>query len=91
MTKDEILALEYAAPYRNRPDLWNVLVVPSEDFQAFLAVALGGGVYDWFCADVLALDLERFGRASFHGVVAKAFNAWTVAVWMRPIDLEAAP
>lgn len=36
----------------------------------------------------LMLDLERFGRASFHGVTAKAFNTWTVAVWMRPIDLE---
>ena len=87
--KDELLALDYAAPYRNRPDLWKVLVAPSDGFQALLALELGGGVYDWFCADVLALDLERFGRASFHGVTAKAFNTWTVVVWMRPIDLEA--
>lgn len=86
--KDELLALDYAAPYRNRPDLWKVLVAPSDGFRALLALELGGHSHDWFCADALWLDIERFGRASFNGVTAKAFNTWTVAVWMRPIDLE---
>ena len=87
--KDEMLAMEYAAPYRNRPDLWKVLVAPSEGFRALLALELGSDPHAWFAADALSMDLERFGRASFHGVTAKAFNTWTVAVWMRPIDLEA--
>lgn len=87
--KDELLALDYAAPYRNRPDLWKVLVAPTDGFRPLLALELGGEPSAWFAADALSIDLERFGRASFHGVFAKAFNTWTVVVWMRPIDLEA--
>jgi hypothetical protein len=91
MMKDEALARDYAAPYLNRSELWSVLVAPSDGFRPLLALELGGDPHAWFAADALCLDVQRFGRASFHGVTVRAFDTWSVAVWMRPIDFEVGP